>query len=263
MSEYKQNNIDIYKGLQKSYQAMISESQNADLKIYHAQEHFFTQHQELSQEFKDTSRDLLKAALRKYDYATMVCNQLHCLREIREFRVNQYLNEMFVFPEPVENEFPFLDEVLFDQALYLHLSFIDFYMNYLTFFCTGKRLEKVNVSYFYSALKENRNEKSLAIDEYMRTNVVIQDPKNSTLWGDKLRIIRNDSTHKKLLKLDIKDIPSRMGPILKEPMYDGEEVSFFVQTKISNNAFAMLVTLFPILYELDWIPGAYNSNMYK
>lgn len=30
MSEYIQNYIDIYKGLQKSYQEMISESQNAD-----------------------------------------------------------------------------------------------------------------------------------------------------------------------------------------------------------------------------------------
>jgi len=242
---------------------MISESQNADLKIYHAQEHFFTKHQELSQDYKDTSRDLLKAALRKYDYATMVCNQLHCLREMRELRENQFFNKIFVFPEPVENEVPFLDEILFDQSLYIHLSFIDFYMNCLAFFCTGKRLEKVNVSYFYSALKENRNEKSVAVAEYMHANVVIQDPKNSTLWGDILRVIRNDSTHKKLLKLEVKDIPSRMGPIIKEPMYDGEEVSYYVQTKISNYAFAMLVTLFPTLYELEWIPGAYNSNMYK
>lgn len=263
MSEYVQNYIEIYKGLQKSFQEMISESQNADLKIYQAQEHFFTQHQELSQDYQDTSRELLKAALRKYDYATMVCNQLHCLREMREFRVNPYILEMVNLPEPIENEFPFLDEVLFDQSLYLYLSFIDFYMNYLVFFCTGKPLKKVNVNDFYLKLNEDDSPKSTAIANYMHAKVMIQDPKNSTLWGDKLRVIRNESTHKKLLKLDIQDIPSRMGPLLKEPIYDGQEVSFFVQLEFSNNAFDMLRDLFPILYELAWISGTYNPEMYK
>jgi len=263
MTDLFRDNIDIYKGLQKAFQQMRSESQNAYLKILNAQEHFFDNHPELNLTFREQSRELLKAALRKFEYAAMVVGQMHSLRELRLLRPIPNPPNFYAIPPEGENEFPYLDELLFDQALFLWRSFLDFYMKYLVYFCTNKYVVNMSVREFNKAFCDlEAGIKSKSVNCYFQKNVFNKESKSGN-WGNILRSYRDKTAHNKLLVLTLKEITTPTGHTVIEPTTKGQEISFFVQEKFDTNAFEMLRKLFPILYEIDWIAGPYRPGMFS
>lgn len=256
------DNIEIYKGLKKTFQRMKEGSKNAYLKIFYAQEHYFSNNPELDTDFLEESRELLKAALRKFEYAVMVGEQMHSIREVRILRDNSHLQSYYAVPSEGEGEVPFLDELLFDQSLFLWRSFLDFYLKYLVYFCTTKSIVNMNVSEFNKAYKNvEENSKAHKVFEYFRKKVFNEESQNSN-WGNILRSYRDKTTHNTLLNLTMKEVISRTGQTTLEPTTQGQEVSHFVQETFENNVFYMLHDLMPILYNVEWIAGPYKSGMY-
>lgn len=263
MPDFEHDNIEIYKGLQKTFQRMRWASQDAYLKILHGQEYYFANHPELSPSRIENSRELLKAALRKFEYAAMIGEQLHSIREIRSLRVNPYLQRYYEIPQEGDNEFPFLDELLFDQSLFQWRSFLDFYMKYLVWFSTEKYEVNMNVGEFTKAFsKVPGDSKSKEIYDFFQKKVFNEKSQNCN-WGNILRSYRDKTAHNKLLSLTMKEVETRTGQTVIEPTTQGQEISFFVQNTFENNAFEMLRNLFPILYHLEWIAGPYRPGIYN
>lgn len=262
MSDLIKDNVVIYKGLQKTFQQMNSGTQNAYLKILHAQEHFFINHPELQPIFVEESKELLVATLRKFEYAVMVGEQMHSIRELRSLRVNPYLKDGYSIPPESQSEFPFLDELLFDQALFQWRSFLDFYMKYLVYFCTNKYEVNMNVGLFNRDLDNaEENSKSKKVHDYFQANVINEESQNC-LWGNTLRCYRDKTAHNKLITLTITGVKTRTGQVVLEPTTHGQEISYFVQETFENRAFKMLTELMPILYDVEWVTGPFRENLY-
>ena len=262
MTDIERDNVEIYIGLQKTFQRMQWSSQNAYLKIIHAQEHYFRDNPELDSYFIENSKQLLNAALRKFEYAAMVGEQLHSLREVRSLRVDSHLQRYYSVPPEGEKEFPFLDELLFDQSLFIWRSFLDFYMKYLVYFSTTKYVVNMNVKEFTKAMNACvENSKAKIIYDFFQKDV-FNDEKQDSNWGNILRSYRDKTAHNKLLSLKMKEVETRSGQTVIEPTTQGQELSYFVQNTFENNAFEMLRNLFPILYDFEWIAGPYRPEMY-
>ena len=262
MTDFERDNIEIYRGLQKTYQRMRSSTQEAYLKILHAQEHYFKCNPNPDSNIIENSRLLLIAALRKFEYAAMVGEQMHSLREVRSLRVNPHLQRYYAIPPEGENEFPFLDELLFDQSLFIWRSFLDFYMKYLVYFSTKKYVVNMNVKEFTKAMNACvENSKAKMIYNFFQKNVFNDETQDSN-WGNILRSYRDKTAHNKLLSLKMKEVETRTGQTVIEPTTQGQELSYFVQHTFENNAFEMLRNLFPILYDFEWIAGPYRPEMY-
>ena len=262
MTDFERDNIEIYRGLQKTFQRMRSSTQEAYLKILHAQEHYFKCNPNPDSNFIENSRLLLIAALRKFEYAAMVGEQMHSIREIRSLRVNPHLQGYYAIPPESENEVPFLDELLFDQALFLWRAFLDFYMKYIAYFCTEKYIVDMSVKEFNKAFKNvEENSKSQKVFNYFQQEVFNKEAESKN-WGNMLRCFRDKTAHNTLLHLTMKKVVTRTGQTLFEPTTHDQEVSFFVQNTFENNAFEMFQELLPILYEVEWIPGPYKQDMY-
>lgn len=262
MSDVINDNIEIYKGLQKTFLQMKSGSQHAYLKILKAQERFFSNQPELKSDFIGTSTELLQAALRKFEYSVMVGEQLHSIRELRSLRVNPLLQSYYAIPPESENEFPVLDELLFDQSLFLWRSFLDFYMKYLVYFSTNKYVVNMNVGEFNKSLKNvPDNSKSKKVYDFFQNKVFNEGSQNSN-WGNILRSYRDKTAHNRLLSLTMKEVETSTGQTVIEPTTQGQEISYFVQNTFENNAFEMLRNLFPILYDFEWIAGPYRMGIY-
>ena len=262
MTDIINDNIEIYKGLQKTFQRRKGGSQNAYLKILYAQEHYFGNHPELRSKFKEESKELLQAALRKFEYAAMVGEQMHSIREIRYLRVNPHLQGYYAIPPESENEVPFLDELLFDQSLFLWRAFLDFYMKYIVYFCTEKYIVNMSVKEFNKAFsKVPGNSKSKEIYDFFQKKVFNKKSQNCN-WGNILRSYRDKTAHNELLSLTMREVETRTGQTVLEPTTQGQEISYFVQNTFENNAFYMLRDFVPILYDVDWITGLYKPEMY-
>lgn len=263
MTYIERDNVEIYRGLQRTFHRMQWSSQNAYLKIIHAQERYFRDNPELDTYFIQNSKQLLNAALRKFEYAAMVGEQLHSLREVRLLRVNPHLQRYYSVPPEGENEFPFLDELLFDQALFTWRSFLDFYMKYLVYFSTTKYVVNMNVKEFTKAMNASvENSKAKKIYDFFQKKVFNEKSQNCN-WGNILRSYRDKTAHNKLFSLTMKEVETRTGQTVIEPTTQGQEISFFVQNTFENNAFEMLRNLFPILYHLEWIAGPYRPGIYN
>lgn len=264
MSDFVSGNIEIYTGLQTAYQRMKGDSENIYLKILHAQNHFFNSNHELSSDYVAESTELLKDALRKFDYASMVLEQMHSIRETRALRVNPHLKDDYSFPPNDENDVPFLDELLFDHSLFIWRSFLDFYMKYLVYFCNRKYVVSMDISEFDKAFKNSEeNSKFSKVYSYFKQNVLRENENTSKKWGDILKDYRDKTAHSKLLVLTMKEVVTRTGQTIMEPTTQGQEISYFVQNTFENNAFEMLRKLFPILYEIEWIAGPYKPGIYN
>ncbi|MEL7626081.1 MAG: hypothetical protein AAGU15_04410 [Anaerolineaceae bacterium] len=263
MADFDRDNVEIYKGLQKTFQRMKGGSQNAYLKIFYAQEHYFSNNPELSSCFIEESRELLKAALRKFEYAAMVGEQMHSIREIRNLRDYSQVQRYYDVPSEGEGEVPFLDELLFDQSLFIWRAFLDFYMKYLVYFCAKIYVENMSVKVFNKNMKNaETNSKSQLVFTYFQQGVFNEETDISN-WGNLLRSFRDKTAHNKLITLTMKEIETRTGQKRLEPTIQDQPVSFFVQHTFENNAFTMFQELLPILYAVEWIPGSYKPGMYQ
>lgn len=262
MLDFIQDNNEIYRGLQVTYQQMLGSTQNAYLKILQAQENYFKNHPTLSTEFIEESRTLLEESLRKFEYSVMVDIQMHSIREVRVMRVNPNLQDMISVSAGIYGEMPFLDSLLFDHSLFLWRSFLDFYMKYLVYFCTKKKVISMSVRKFNSAFaRVEENSVSANVRDYFRQNVFNEKSKGKKSdWGNTLRSFRDKTAHMELLKLTMMPVITRTGQTIMEPTTHGEPVSYFVQNTFENNAFEMLCELQPILYGVEWVPGPYRPD---
>lgn len=262
MLDFIGKNIEIYQGLQATYQQMLDSTQNAYLKIHQAQETHFKNHPALSAKFIQESRALLEDSLRKFEYSVMVDIQMHSIREVRYLRVNTNLQDLNVVQREKSGEVPFVDSLLFDQSLFLWRSFLDLYMKYLVFFCTNKKEVYMSVEKFNKAFnRAEENTVSSHVRDYYKEHVFNTDTeRKNNNWGNILRSFRDKTAHMKLLKLTTMPVVIRTGQTLMEPAIHGEQVSYFVQTMFENNAFEMLRVLQPILYGVEWYTGPYKPE---
>jgi hypothetical protein len=74
--------------------------------------------------------------------------------------------------------------------------------------------------------------------------------------------LRDKTTHNKLIQPIIKEKENAHGFMITWPTIQGVNYAELAQLNFENKAFAMILDLFPILYEIEWKPGKYKPGFY-
>jgi hypothetical protein len=109
----------------------------------------------------------------------------------------------------------------------------------------------------------NDDERCQEVYKYIKNNVLSTTyGGQEEQWGDFLHSLRDKTTHQELIKPNFTPKENARGYIIDWPNIKGENFAEIAQWEFGNNAFEMLMELFPILYGMDWIPGPYIPGMY-
>ena len=247
----------IFNGLTAAFRSVDSRTSNACRKIEAAQEHYFKINPSHEEAYKLKARDLLRNSLMKFTYCSMVTEQIHSLKNIIELNLNE--GKQFDASEEL-----FLTSVLFDNALFLWRSFLDFYLKYLVYFVCIKEIESMHVSAFKKQFQNIRTEKAEKVASYIFKNVISEkSDQKSNLWGDTLRSFRDKTSHNTLITPTMSENEGLCGIKRLTPKINEMTVADFVQRTFENPAFEMLVALQPTLYEVDWRSGPYFKGIYE
>ncbi len=258
-----QGEKQIYNGLLAAAKEVKDITSNAVLKVAAAQEHYFKQNPSLESIFVNTSRELLGDALRKFTYSALTTVQLHSLRNMNDFIAIEPFNDSKLIWDLEAGNEEFICSILFDNALFLWRSFLEFYMKYIRYFCTGINTSNMSTKEFFKKMEKSNDPKTTSVLSYFKEKVFNEkvefDDKN---WGNVLCSFRNRTAHQKVIKPTWEEAWSLGNRTRKQPTVRGKSVANLVQTMFENNAFLMLVNLLPVLYETKWQAGPYREGMY-
>lgn len=214
------------------------------------------------------ANELLDEALHKFYWGCLTLEQLWAIQHHIE-DPDRSLPPLLEVPITTgQSELVFLFGYLFDTALYTWRSFLDFYLKYLLFFLTEQEEPKISTGKFSkrirSHLRNADDEKCAQVYSYLKTKVLSKAfGNNDESWGDFLRSLRDKTTHQKLLRPTLSDEENSQGLRISWPNIQGKRLAELSQWEFENNAFQMLVDLFPILYGFAWVPGPFKPGMFE
>jgi hypothetical protein len=264
-------NFYMFLGQYTSVSRIQESTQDLYYKVLSAQRFFFFKKKGIKfSKYENEIINLLDNSLHKFLYGSMALEQL--------WGVTHYLEtESYGLPATIDinitiqqNEMNFLLSSLLDQSLYCWRSFLDFYLKYLLAFITG--VEEINIStgkfrdHFKRYMNDNPNDtKAVNVFTYIESNVLNKtyNPKNGEeCWGDLLRSLRDKTAHNKLITPTLMEKKNSKGFDIKWPKIKNMNYAELAQQKFQNKAYATILDLFPILYEIEWKPGPYKPGMY-
>lgn len=216
--------------------------------LIYGQEEFFKKKGIIDFDYQDHCRELLSAVIFKLKSTTFVTEQLHAIRNAKDYRVP---------PETIlkmegENFDEFLHRALFDYALQQMQSLMEMYIRYITYFCNKKDYTK---KVLFEAINDLGVSKSLTGKEMhrkLRSEVYHPESRiGKFYWGDVLANMRNTTTHEKLLMLSNLEVVNPLGKNRTEISFEGQSIARYTQA-VMDNVLIMLRSGFKILYEIDW-----------
>ncbi len=269
MISIHEEDYQIFLGLYTALSRTKSSVRVQYIKILEAQKYFFRNAiTPVDLERKAKNLELLDDALHKFYLGSYALEQLWAVQNYLKYSVHKNPN----FDSNLtyqQDEITFLLAAIFDQVLYSWRSFLDFYLKYLLFFLTGNYIVTISTGKFRKEItnyinKEPNDKKAELVYDYIRKNVLSKTFDNQTdSWGDLLRDLRDKTAHKKLIKPTIIENKNNQGVMIAWPTIKGLNYSELAQRSFENSAFEMLIKLFPILYEMEWVPGPYKEGMFN
>ena len=159
---------------------------------------------------------------------------------------------------------------VFEGFLFQATSFLDFYMLYICSFLKTDHRGSMSRKKFFKALdKVNETpfaEKAKWVHDYFHNKVFGTSDwtrLNPDNWGSLLRSLRDKIAHRDRLRPSFNSNETLAGkvlfdwPTLRDITYDR-----FCQY-MQNGMFALFTDVSPVLYELEWKPGPYKSNLWQ
>ena len=269
MVNIREEDYQIFLGLYTALSRTKSSVRVPYIKILEAQKYFFRNATTLIDlENKTKNLELLDDALHKFYLGSYALEQLWAVQNYlkNSAHKNPNFGSNLTYQQ---DEITFLLAAIFDQVLYSWRSFLDFYLKYLLFFLTGKYIVTISTKKFKTEItnyinQKPKDKKTELVFDYIRKNVLSRTFDNKTdSWGDLLRDLRDKTAHKKLIKPTIVEDKNSQGVVIAWPKINGLNYSELAQHSFENSAFEMLVVLFPILYEMEWVPGPYKEGMFN
>jgi hypothetical protein len=270
LKKIQDENYFMFRGQYTAVLRIRESAQNIYHKVVSGQQHYFSK---CGLEISEQQNEIFKSldnAMHKFLYGSMLLEQM--------WAVTHYLEDgTYGLPKTIheeltlqQNEITFLLTNLLDQALYSWRSFLGFYLKYLLFFVTGKNeinisTRKFKVNFEHYLRNHPTDNKAKRVLSYIETNVLSKtyDEENGKeCWGDLLRSLRDKTTHNKLIQPIIKEKENSHGFMITWPTIQGVNYAELAQLNFENKAFAMVLDLFPILYEIEWKPGKYKPGFY-
>jgi len=269
MPNIHEEDNQIFLGLYTALSRTKSSVRVQYIKILEAQKYFFKNTTTLVDlERQAKTLELLDDALHKFYLGSYALEQLWAVQNYLKNSVykNPNFDSKLTYQQ---DEITFLLAAIFDQALYSWRSFLDFYLKYLLFFLTGNYIVTISTKKFKtditSHINQNPNDKKAElVYDYIRKKVLSKTFDGETdSWGDLLRDLRDKTAHKKLINPTIIENKNNQGIVISWPTIKGLNYSELAQHSFENSAFEMLVELFPILYEMEWVPGLFKEGMFS
>lgn len=269
MENILEGNYNIFLGFYTALARTKSSAQSVYLKVLEAQRQFFINFSSLHfSEEQILTIELLDDALTKFYLGSYTLEQLwgvHNYLEIADHGMPKSYNTNLT---DQQNEIVFLLSSLLDQALYSWRSFLDFYLKYLLYVCTGEFIVNMSLKDFrkiieYKISSSPDDQVTYEIMKYIKSNVLCESfGGEKQQWGDLLKSLRDKTTHQKLIKPSLKIKENKQGYIITWPTIGGKNYSEMAQWHFENNAFEMLRQFHPILYGFKWLPGPYKPGMF-
>lgn len=198
--------------------------------------------------YQENCQELLSEALFKFDSYSLTVEQLHAIRNAKNYKIPPEWLSML----EGKNYDEFLHRALLDNALMEAQSFMEMYLRYVAFFSAREKFRYSNTYKMLEKIKASKSQIAKEAYEYLTSNVYSKcqktDPK---LWGDYLTELRNTTTHEKQLELSNHEVINPLGRSRTEITYQNQPIARFMQD-IENNIVFMLHSMFQILYGLTW-----------
>lgn len=123
---------------------------------------------------------------------------------------------------------------------------------------------------FYSSLKRSNIDRAVTdvseVDGYFQTKVFAESSKDwfaPENWGALIKSLRDKISHRDIIKRNFESEETLLDAVMFDwPTLRGMTYDRFCQY-MENGMFTMLTNVSSIIYGLEWIPGAYNSDMYN
>lgn len=257
-----------------SFQILIEKSnrnvKNTALKLNRMQNLYLKTNREIYSEIEIKSIDYyFRALIFKFLMANISLEQLWSLSILKRSELIFALENSIKKLDITDEELIMISFV-FENFLFQSRTFLEFIMLYLCKILKTNQRGSISTKKFYNALDKINEcafkEKSLKIKEYFKTNIFgvpdwdFQSPKD---WGTLLTSLRDKIAHRDTIKYSFKsdEILQKTilfnWPTLKDITYDR-----FCQY-IQNGMFILFADIAPIIYELEWISGSFNENMWE
>lgn len=247
----------MYKGLIAAKKEFNSINSSFRPKIIHAQNLFFQRNQVTDQNYIEMCNGLLDIVLYRDEAAYFTLEYFHSIRNTKDF-CQDHIKDLAID----EKTDLFLCQVLLDQYLLLTAATLEFYIRYIYYFCLRKEIEEKKVSQIINELKFAKGQKAIAVYHYIVNKVTNRSNKESILWGDKLRRMRNLTAHEKLVEIESIQRTNLLNVTRKEPALEGKQIGHFLENEFHSNLFLMFQAMNCLLYGTPWIPGEFHENIY-
>lgn len=209
----------------------------------------------------------LKACNYKFYLATLSLEQLWALSHTKRGQVINVLENSLDRLDCSDDDI-LLISFVFEGFLFQSRAYLDFYMLYLCLFLKTGHQGRISKSKFDKALMNAPtplDEKATIVKEYFQSEV-FADTKNDWLspenWGTLLRSLRDKIAHRDRLRPSFDSDETLAGQILFDwPTLQQTTYDRFCQY-MQNGMFELLREVSPILYDLEWKPGPFKSNMW-
>lgn len=266
LDEFNKGNYYIFRGYHAAIERTRSSARNVYYKVIAAQKEYFRSTSGIlitDEQLKII--EILEESMHKLYSASLAVEQLHGVTNYLKFTDRSLPDLYDALLTSSQDEIVFLLSSLFDQTLYTWRSFLDFYLKYLLFYCTGDYILTMSIKEFKKKMRmwinTHEADKSNVVYDYLRNNVLCREFGGGEVgWGDYLRELRDKTTHQKLIMPTIRQNQNKAGYIISWPTINGQNYSELAQLNFENMAFKMIMDLFPILYNIKWVNRPYKPD---
>lgn len=216
--------------------------------LIHGQEECFRRNGNTDFQYQEQCKELLDTVIFKLKSTTLVTEQLHAIRNTKDYRIPPE------FVSEVEGDIydEFLHRSLFDYALLQMQSLMEMYLRYIAYFCNKKDTTNITIYKVLEGLGDSNSFIAKKMYCCLRSKVYNPEWKQKKyFWGDILANIRNTTAHEKQIILSNLDFVNCFGHSRTEISYEGQLISRFTQS-VMENILYMLRSGFKILYGMDW-----------
>lgn len=267
-------NENVERLVYSAYQASYSRTSPHNINVYkkineaHQQQSINTYGAKIPQSSK-VGGELLEEALAKFCLGSFALEQLWCIHHYLEFADHDILVDQNIDLLDKKSGIIFIFTSLLDQVLYTWRSFLDFYLKYLLFTVTGRKVVNISLRSFRNSIEKHikkfpNDHKAINIESYIKSNVLnTYYGGKKQCWGDILKELRDKTTHQKLIRPSFTLKKNKLGFQIPYLTIRNYSLSELAQWEFENEAFKMLQELNPILYGFEWKSGPYKPGMYK
>ncbi|HHV06007.1 MAG TPA: hypothetical protein PK791_02515 [Anaerolineaceae bacterium] len=257
MDRLCENYPDMYLGLLAAKKEFDTVNPSFKPKIIYAQKLFFERNNIYDSEYIQRCDELLELVLYRDAAAYFTLEFFHSIRNTKDY-CSAYIADIKI---DRDNDM-FLHQVLLDQYLLLAYASLEYYLNYIYYFCLRKEPKHKGLRKILNELERSESERVIMTYQYIVTQICNPFDEKSTLWGDKLRDLRNRTAHEKNVQIGTIQRENLLKITREEPALEGQQIAHYLEHQFVAKKVLMFEKMNLLLYGIPWVPGPFHERIY-